>query len=362
MSFALLIFLLGMNLAHATSTARIQGSVDWSSATITINGSAPNYVDKGSYSQANAGYSDSLTPPDEEWGPRGPVYWGTTDAQKAAGNGTYGHTWTTENGIYTDAYALADGINNTYGRAASWVYRIGYFTVSENSTLDVSVTFNLQQYFQYNSAFEGAGGYHYIGIVLGRVNPSTGITESLGGPNKQFWYNSNNNNNFNGSWSSSETLTMNFPLTGGYTYSVDAAINSDAHCGTSAVFDSDGDGIPDNLDTCPNEDATGFDANGDGCIDTTYSLAETITTLVESGVVAESLQRSLLAKVGRAERLADKENICAAVRLLEALKHQVDAKRVRKISDEAADVIIAHTDSVTAYLLSQLPPGDSCHK
>jgi hypothetical protein len=155
---------------------------------------------------------------------------------------------------------------------------------------------------------------------------------------------------------------MNYPLTGGYTYSVDAAIDSDANCGTSAVFDSDGDGIPDNLDTCPNEDAAGFDANGDGCIDTTDSLAETITTLVESSVVAESLQRSLLAKVGRAERLADKENTCAAVHLLEALKRQVDAKRDRKISDEAADVIIAHTDSVIAYLLSQLPPGDSCHK
>jgi hypothetical protein len=362
MSFALLIFLLGMNLAHATSTARIQGSVDWSSATITVNGSVPNYVDKGSYSQANAGYSDSLTPPDEEWGPRDPVYWGTTDAQKAAGNGTYGHTWTTENGIYTDAYALADGINNTYGRAASWVYRIGYFAVSEDSTLDVSVTFNLQQHFQHNPAFEGAGGYHYIGIGLGRVDTDTGITELLGGPNKQFWYNSTNNNNVNGSWSSSETLTMNYSLTGGYTYSVDAAINSDAHCTTSAVFDSDGDNIPDNLDACPIEDATGFDANGDGCIDTTGSLAETITTLVESGVLAESLQRSLLAKVGRAERQADKENICAAVRLLETLKRQVDAKRGRKISDEAADVIIVHTESVIAYLLSQLSPGDRCHK
>jgi YVTN family beta-propeller protein len=31
--------------------------------------------------------------------------------------------------------------------------------------------------------------------------------------------------------------------------------------------DADGDGVPDSLDVCPNEDASGFDRNGDGCID-----------------------------------------------------------------------------------------------
>ena len=33
--------------------------------------------------------------------------------------------------------------------------------------------------------------------------------------------------------------------------------------------DTDGDGIPDDVDACPNENATGFDADGDGCIDDT---------------------------------------------------------------------------------------------
>ncbi|MEL6344449.1 MAG: hypothetical protein AAFV53_15125 [Myxococcota bacterium] len=35
------------------------------------------------------------------------------------------------------------------------------------------------------------------------------------------------------------------------------------------VVDTDGDGVPDSADSCPSEDATGFDADGDGCLDDT---------------------------------------------------------------------------------------------
>lgn len=124
--------------------------------------------------------------------------------------------------------------------------------------------------------------------------------------------------------------------------------------------DSDGDGIPDDLDVCPNENATGFDVNGDGCIDSPNGLAGTIDALVQSGVIAPELQTSLLAKVNNAEKSANKDNICAAINQLNALKNQIYAQRGNKISDEAANAIIAYTDSVIAYLLSRLPAGQSC--
>ena len=124
--------------------------------------------------------------------------------------------------------------------------------------------------------------------------------------------------------------------------------------------DSDGDGVPDDADACPNEDATGFDFNGDGCIDSISGLAGFIGTLVQSGVIEPELQTSLLAKVENAEKSATKDNICAAINQLNALKNQVNAQRENKISPEAADEIIYYADSVIAYLLSQLPAGESC--
>ena len=126
------------------------------------------------------------------------------------------------------------------------------------------------------------------------------------------------------------------------------------------VSDSDGDGIPDDLDVCPNEDARGFDVNTDGCIDNPSGLGSIIGTLVQEGVISPELQTSLLAKVENAEKSATKDNICAAVNQFGALKNQMNAQRGNKISDEAADEIIAYTDSVTLYLVSQLPAGQSC--
>ena len=39
-------------------------------------------------------------------------------------------------------------------------------------------------------------------------------------------------------------------------------------CGQGTSPDSDGDGVTDNIDFCPAEDATGADVDGDGCVDT----------------------------------------------------------------------------------------------
>ena len=225
--------LFGINFSHATSIANVKGWVEWSAFQVTVGGSTPNYVDRGSYSQANAGYSDSMTPPNDQWSPRTATLWGTSEAQKTVGNAT-GHTWTTESGIYTDAYARADGVANTYGRASSWVYRVGYFTVENDAELTASVTFNLERYFEYDASFEGVGGYNFLGIGLGRINPDTGITEGITGDSRNYWYNTNSGD-LNGTHSSAETLSFTSLLLAGYTYSVDVAIDSDANCSTRAT-------------------------------------------------------------------------------------------------------------------------------
>ena len=108
------------------------------------------------------------------------------------------------------------------------------------------------------------------------------------------------------------------------------------------------------------EDATGFDVNSDGCIDRMSGLGTVIGTLVQEGVIASELQTSLLAKIENAQKSADKDNICAAINQLEAFINQVNAQRGNKISEAAADKITAYANSVIAYLLSQLPSGESC--
>ena len=54
------------------------------------------------------------------------------------------------------------------------------------------------------------------------------------------------------------------------------------------------------------------------------------------------------------------EDVCAAINKLEALKNEINAQRGKKISNEAANEVIAYTDSVIAYFLSKLSDGESC--
>lgn len=123
--------------------------------------------------------------------------------------------------------------------------------------------------------------------------------------------------------------------------------------------DSDGDGIPDSQDACPLEDASGFDANADGCIDTIQGLTQIITTLPD-GALSDEIKTSLVSKVENAQKSSDKSNICAGVNQLQAFINEVDGQRGKKVSDEAANDLIAFAQSVIAALNSQLPAGETC--
>jgi hypothetical protein len=137
-------------------------------------------------------------------------------------------------------------------------------------------------------------------------------------------------------------------------------------CDTCTDTDGDGygnPGFPANTcsdDNCPDEDSTGFDTDGDGCIDSTDGLIDIVEDLVEQGVIDEQMENSLLSKIENASQSATKDNICAAVNQLQALINQIDAQRGKKITDEAADAVIAYTQSVIDWYLDQLAEGESC--
>ena len=126
--------------------------------------------------------------------------------------------------------------------------------------------------------------------------------------------------------------------------------------------DADGDGICDYIDECPEENSTGFDADQNGCIDSLNELPVVIDTLLDSEAIDERIANSLKQKLANAEKSVTKENICAAINLLEAFKNQVNAQTGdgKKISAEAAALIIEYTDNVIAVLISQLPLDESC--
>lgn len=107
-------------------------------------------------------------------------------------------------------------------------------------------------------------------------------------------------------------------------------------------------------------DATGFDADDNGCIDSFAGLSELVSSLVVEGVISEQMENSLLSKIANAEKSFDKDKICTAINQLEAFKNQVAAQVGKRISAEAASLVTASADSVIAFLESQLPNGDTC--
>ena len=123
--------------------------------------------------------------------------------------------------------------------------------------------------------------------------------------------------------------------------------------------DRDGDGIPDDLDACPDENAAGVDADGDGCIDSFEGAIVLIDGFSEDEIAGQT-RNSLTRKVEAAARQARRGNICAAVRTLTALQNQIEAQRGKKISEETADLLTAYVENLIGQLLDELPEGETC--
>lgn len=124
--------------------------------------------------------------------------------------------------------------------------------------------------------------------------------------------------------------------------------------GLIAPLDSDGDDVFDQfgveVDACPLENATGFDVDGDGCIDSFQGLTDLVQTLVAEGVISSNMQNSLLAKVNAATESSAEADACEAIDELGAFINQVSAQTGKKISPEAAHEVSDYASSVIAYL------------
>jgi len=99
--------------------------------------------------------------------------------------------------------------------------------------------------------------------------------------------------------------------------------------------DTDGDGIPDDADACPTEDATGQDANLDGCID----VAEDISAVVESYNLDQGVEQSIVSKADNAVLSIERGDLQAAANQLQAIINYVDAQDGKKIHAETAGII-----------------------
>ena len=109
---------------------------------------------------------------------------------------------------------------------------------------------------------------------------------------------------------------------------------------------NDGDGVKGVCDNCPLEDATGLDANGDGCIDRTPALP----AVVEDLCLPQGIENALLASVENAQRALARGAVNAARGQLNALINKLKAQQGKKISVADADMLMAFVENVLAQL------------
>jgi hypothetical protein len=106
--------------------------------------------------------------------------------------------------------------------------------------------------------------------------------------------------------------------------------------GDACDADDDNDGMLDGDDACPLEDPGDLDANVDGCIDVVDDLPDTIAALE----LPSGLNRSLQTTVRAAQNAIERGSINAARGMLRAFIHHVEAQSGKKIAPSDAAMLI----------------------
>jgi hypothetical protein len=106
--------------------------------------------------------------------------------------------------------------------------------------------------------------------------------------------------------------------------------------------DKDGDDVLDGVDGCPDEDASGLDADDDGCVDQAADLAEVVLALE----LRQGTERALVASAQAAARGTG----TLAVNRLGAFINKVQAQRGRKLDDEHANLLMSFAAHASAVL------------
>jgi sugar lactone lactonase YvrE len=133
----------------------------------------------------------------------------------------------------------------------------------------------------------------------------------------------------------------------GYVYVADSSNNRIQIF--AKLNDRDGDGIEDDFDSCPDENSISFDANADGCIDRLNDLQQIMETL-PSDVLAEKVRTGLTVKVNAALSAIYRGKVEAAINIINAAINSIEARKGKKISADAADMLIGFLDNVIAQL------------
>ena len=123
------------------------------------------------------------------------------------------------------------------------------------------------------------------------------------------------------------------------------------------ISDADGDGVADKVDICPNDNATGLDADKDGCVDSFIGLIEFIHSLADKGQIKEETADRLVSRVRSAELSATSGHTYAAIVKLRLLKIRIEAQSGTGIPEDTADLLISYTDNLISQLVSELQPG-----
>lgn len=123
------------------------------------------------------------------------------------------------------------------------------------------------------------------------------------------------------------------------------------------ILDTDGDGVPDDVDLCPEEDSNGFDADEDGCVDSLDGLKAMIKQYIAEGSISRRTGYRMLWKVKFALWAERKGKIRYTVYGLKSLKRYVQykAKKGNRIDIEAADMLEQYTNNLIWQLSDKIP-------
>lgn len=118
------------------------------------------------------------------------------------------------------------------------------------------------------------------------------------------------------------------------------------------TLDRDGDGVPDSDDKCPDVSSEGYDADVDGCLDTTQGLKDLINKLYADNEIKKAGTRdSLLNQVNKVETQLSKGNYTRAVQELDNFIKMVnDELKKKNLTQTAADQLIAYAESLKRWI------------
>jgi hypothetical protein len=121
------------------------------------------------------------------------------------------------------------------------------------------------------------------------------------------------------------------------------------------VGDSDGDGVSGNDDLCPDENASGYDFDQDGCIDSPEESTDELAVVVEEFLNNGTLNTwefiHLHSALDGAQKLMEKGNLKAAEDKLDKFKKKVN-RLVRRgtLTQEQGEYFLAAADAILAVL------------